>query len=65
MNDQVSKVQSSKETEMNPYPWLDSDAPRRDMTDVEILDKYLDLSSSDLNNEEKNTIRKLLVSGMK
>ena len=25
------------------YPWLDKDDPRRDMTDEEILDKYIDL----------------------
>ena len=41
---------------MDPYPWLDSDDPRRDMTDEEILDKYIDLSSSDLNTEEKSTL---------
>ena len=41
---------------MDPYPWLDSDDPRRDMTDEEILDKYIDLSSSDLNMEEKSTL---------
>ena len=32
------------------------DDPRRNMTDEEILDKYIDLSNSDLNNEEKNTL---------
>ena len=41
---------------MDLYPWLDSDDPRRDMTDEEILDKYIDLSRSDLNTEEKNTL---------
>ena len=60
MNDQVSKVQSCKETEMDPYPWLDSDDPRRDMTDEEILDKYIHLSSSDLNNEEKSTLMSII-----
>ena len=40
---------------MDPYPWLDSDDPRRDMADEEIFDKYIDLSSSDLNTEEKST----------
>ena len=60
MKDQVSKVQSSKETEMDPYPWLDLDDPRRGMTDEEILDKYIDLSSSDLNTEEKNTLMNII-----
>ena len=31
--------------ESDPYPWLDLDDPRRDMTDEEILDKYIDLSN--------------------
>ena len=56
MNEQVSKVQPHKESEMDPYPWLDSDDPRRDMADEEILDKYIDLSSSDLNTDEKSTL---------
>ena len=60
MNDQLSKVQTHKEIEMYPYPWLDSDAPRRDMADKEILDKYIDLSSSDLNAEEKSTLKSII-----
>ena len=30
------------------YPWLDSDDPRRQMTDEKILKKYVDLTDSDL-----------------
>ena len=30
------------------YPWLDKVDPHRSMTDEEILDKYIDLSNSDL-----------------
>ena len=41
---------------MDPYPWLDLDDPRRGMSDEEILDKYIGLSSSDLNTEEKSTL---------
>ena len=37
----------------DPYPWLDDDDPRRNMTDQEILEKYIDLSDSDLNSAEK------------
>ena len=37
------------------YPWLDKDDPCRDMTDEEILDKYIDLSNSDLTLDEKET----------
>ena len=60
IKDPVSKVQSSKETEMDPYPWLDLDEPRRGMTDEVILDKNIDLSSSDLNTEEKSTLMNLI-----
>ena len=28
----------------DPYPWLDKEGPRRNMTDQEILEKYVDLS---------------------
>ena len=35
----------------DPYPWLDEDDHRRDMTDEEILDKYIDLTNSDLTLE--------------
>ena len=51
--------------------WLDLYDPRRSMTDEEILNKYIDLSSSYMNPEEKNTLmniiqsHKLLVSWMK
>ena len=38
------------------YPWLDKDDPHRDMTDEEILDKYIDLSNSDLTLDEKETL---------
>ena len=60
MNDKVSKVQSSRETEVNLYPWLDSDDPRSGMNDEEILDKYSDLFSSNLNAEEKSTLMNII-----
>ena len=48
---QNRKVESQK-SEPDPYPWLGLDDPRRHMTDEEILDKYIDLSNSDLEPEE-------------
>ena len=45
---------------MIPYPWLDEDDPRRDMMDEEILDKYIDLTNSDLIPDEKGTLMKLI-----
>ena len=41
-------------------PWLDKDDPRRDMTDEEILDKYIDLSNSDLTSDEKETLMNII-----
>ena len=38
------------------YPWLDSQDPRRDMSDGEILRKYIDLSQSILNTSEKEEL---------
>ena len=43
------------------YPWLDKDDPRRKMTDQEILEKYIDLSDSDLDLAEKKSLYKVLV----
>ena len=37
----------------DPYSWLDEDDPRRNMTDEEILCKYIDFSKSHLTNKEK------------
>ena len=50
------KEQSIQDNEKEDvYPWLDKDDPRRSMTDEEILDKYIDLSNSDLTSDEKET----------
>ena len=51
---------SPKPYENDPYPWLDEDDPRRNMTDEEILDKYVDLTNSDLTPDEKGTLMKLI-----
>ena len=45
----------------DPYPWLDKDDSRRKMTDQEILEKYVDLSDSDLNATEKKGLYKVLL----
>ena len=47
--------------EKYPYPWLENDDPRRDMTDQEILEKYVDLSDSDLSQAEKLSLYKVLL----
>ena len=45
----------------DPYPWLKNDDPRRYMTDKEILQKYVDLSDSDLSQAEKKSLYKVLL----
>ena len=45
----------------DPYPWLDEDDPRRDMTDEEILHRYINLSESHLTLSEKEEIMDLAV----
>ena len=57
---QSRKDQSDLEIEKDPYPWLDLDDPRRDMTDEQILEKFIDLSDSDLSSSEKDTLLKLV-----
>ena len=39
----------------DPYSWLDKDDHRRNMTDEEILYKYIDFSKSHLTNKEKKS----------
>ena len=60
--DPISNVQSNKQAGTDPYLWLDSDDPRRGMTDEEILEKYIDLSSSDLNIGERSTLMNIIKS---
>ena len=44
----------------DPYPWLDKDDPRRNMTDRECIEKFIDLSDSDITEKEKKNLYKLL-----
>ena len=52
------KLQQSAD---DPYPWLDSQDPRRDMSDEEILRKYIDLSQSILNESEKEELMYIIL----
>ena len=45
----------------DPYPWLAPEDPRRNMTDKEILEKFVDLSDSDLTKKEKEQLYKVLL----
>ena len=64
VDDKASSTQATKDhlkpSRDDQYPWLDEDDPRRDMTDKEILDKYIDLTNSNLTTKEKETLMKLI-----
>ena len=45
----------------DPYPWLDEDDPRREMTDEEILYRYIDLSESHLTRKKEEEVMDLIV----
>ena len=45
----------------DPYPWLPKDDPRRDMSDEEILRKFVDLSKSDMTDEELEELMELIL----
>ena len=57
---QLEKDQLDSEDEKDPYPWLDLEDPRRNMSDEQILEEYVDLSASDLDPSEKDTLLKLM-----
>ena len=45
---------------VDKYPWLDPEDERRNMTDREILEKYVDLKNSCLSKEEKVKVLDML-----
>ena len=45
----------------DPYPWLPKDDPRRQMTDEEILMKYVDLTKRNMTDEEKDELMDLII----
>ena len=54
------KKDREQTTSVDKYPWLSSDDERRNMTDREILEKYVDLETSCLNKEEKLKVMDML-----
>ena len=54
------KKDREQTTPVDKYPWLDPEDERRNMTDREILEKYIDLKNSCLNVEEKVKVMDLL-----
>ena len=45
----------------DPYPWLPKDDPRRNMSDEEILRKFVDLSKSNMTDEEMEELMELIL----
>ena len=54
------KRDTEQKTPIDKYPWLDPEDERRNMTDREILEKYVDLKYLCLNEEEKVKVMDLL-----
>ena len=42
------------------YPWLEQDTERKNMSDREILDKYVDFKKSHLSDSEKKQVMDML-----
>ena len=54
------KRQEEKNSSEERYPWLDDVDERKYMTDKEILDKYINLEDSCLNETERNQVMEML-----
>ena len=54
------KRQEEKNDSKERYPWLDDDDKRKYMTDKEILDKYINLKDSCLNEKERKQVMEML-----
>ena len=54
------KKDGEQTSSVDKYPWLDPEDERRNMTDREILEKYINLETSCLNNEEKMKVMDML-----
>ena len=54
------KKDREQTSSIDKYPWLDPDDGRRNMTDREILEKYINLETSCLNKEEKMRVMDML-----
>ena len=54
------KKDREQTTSVDKYPWLDLEDERKNMTDREILEKYINLGTSCLNKEEKLKVMDVL-----
>ena len=51
----INTLNKEKEETKEKYPWLEQDDERRNMSDREILDTYVDLETCCLSDSEKKT----------
>ena len=49
------------DTNKDPYPWLDDNDPRRNMTDKEILESTIDLSEACIREKQKQALYEILL----
>ena len=49
----INTLKKEKDEMKGKYPWLDTDDEKRNMSDREILDRYVDLDQSCLTDSEK------------
>ena len=54
------KRQEEKKDSKERYPWLDDADKRKYMTDMEILDKYINLEDSCLDEQERKQVMEML-----
>ena len=54
------KKEREHKSPTDKYPWLDSEDEKRHMTDMEILEKYINLNNSCLDKEEKTMVMDIL-----
>ena len=48
-------------TAEDPFPWLDKDDPRRNMTEEEIIRQKIPLQNSNLNDAEKERLIEMIM----
>ena len=63
LNKFVNTLKNEREQKSltDSYPWLDLDEERRHMTDLEILEKYINLNNSSLSKDEKIKVMDMLL----
>ena len=55
------KTRYKDDASKDPYPWLDDNDPRRNMTDKEILESTIDLSDACITEKQKQALYKILL----